>query len=536
MNQEFQRGLGLASASYQGKKNVSEYLFNHKNLFLKYISSPLEKRLTEKLLQTLEDGALCLDYSTLQSLESDLPKSLPEETLNSLEKLHIVSFDGRLYFQKTLDAEKRIAKALERFFTQRNLSHTLSITDPSIKLSSEQEQAIQHCLNNNFSIITGGPGTGKTTIVKLVVQNLINIGYHPSRIRIASPTGKAAKRLNESLTETIQKFAIQPACTLHRLLGHNPGTGKCFFHSENPIPAEVFLIDETSMADIYILDALLQAIPYTDSTKLILVGDPNQLLSVNQGALFTDLVSTGRNQIKLSNPYRQSIEGKEILDIIENIQNPKIDSLQKYQQKEVADKNGVQWIECLEKEEYYTNLKNWYEIYKSTNSQILTPFNKGDLGVTGINQLLDKLYPQAKPMILTTNLPELNLFNGETGYFIEREGGFSLTRSPNWEDTHDLPLFPFQFMDYFQPAYAITIHKSQGSEYENLCLILPSKDDLSQKRQSILTLRLLYTAITRAKKSLTILGSKLAWQKAQINSEMQRTSGLQKYWINNQGS
>lgn len=529
MQTEFQRGYGLARAMFENKENLSIFIPKSKTLFQKYAKTEIESIITESLLEAMESSALCIDYSLIREKHLPLPETIPDEILQSLEKQRIVYSNGCFYFQRILDSEKRIAAHLRAFFNTPSKLYEKIVLDSNISISDEQISAIRHCLNHSFSIITGGPGTGKTTILKMVIENLLNIGYQPEKIKIAAPTGKAAKRLSQSLDDILKKYNIDSPSTLHRLLGHNPLTGLCFFNSENPLNAKVVLVDESSMADIYIMDALLKAFIYSEDSKIIFIGDPDQLLSVNHGAIFSDLVELEKNQVKLTKTFRQAAEGQEITMLVKDIQNQRTNTLSGYSTKDkVIKQTGVTWIECIETEDYRESLSKWYASFKTENSQILTAFNRGDLGIEGINALFLPNEKESIPYILTSNLPELNLFNGEIGLILENNNKyiFKEKTSPTSSEVE----ISVHIKHKFIPAFAITIHKSQGSEYDHVCLVLPSASDLNKKKDSLLTRRLLYTAITRAKKSLCILGPETSWTRAILNQEYQRTSNLKSYW------
>jgi exodeoxyribonuclease V alpha subunit len=527
MKSEFQRGYGLARAIFEKQENLSVFIPKGKILFQKYAKTEIEKLILNHLLDAMESGAICIDQSQIKNL----PLQITEDVLESLRKHHIVLSQGKFYFQRVLDSEKRIASHLNAFFSTPPQKHKSIELDTEISISEEQKAAIQHCLEHSFSIITGGPGTGKTTILKMVIENLLNIGYQPEKIKIAAPTGKAAKRLSQSLGSIFSKYSIEPPSTLHRLLGHNPSTNICFYNSENPLNAKIILMDESSMADIYIMDALLNAFSFSEDSKLIFVGDPDQLLSVNHGAIFSDLVELEKNQVKLTKTFRQSKEGHEISALVKDIKAQKANTLSQFTYKDKTPKlTGVSWMNCLDTKEYEEALTIWYQTFKNENAQILTPFNKGELGIEGINAIFLNNVHENIPYILTSNLPEHNLFNGEIGILLENNGSYIFKEKEKISQSSNEVIIPFHLKHKFLPAFAITIHRSQGSEYDHVCLVLPLEQDSNKKKDSILTRRLLYTAVTRAKKSLCILGPESSWNKSILNQEFERTSGLKFYW------
>jgi exodeoxyribonuclease V alpha subunit len=515
--QELQRGYGLARAIFEKKANLVSLFPKTKAFLHKYTKTEIEKAIIDSLIDAMESGGICIDYQDVLSKNPNLPQTLTSETILALEKQNIIYFQNKFYFKRTYEAEKFIALQLKKFIdTPPKSIKNLQVNQ---NISKEQEKAIQHSVENSLSIITGGPGTGKTTILKIIIDNLIKQNYNPEKILVAAPTGKAAKRLQQSLGE----IEISPPSTIHRLLGYNPKTGLWFYTEENPLSANVIILDECSMVDIYILEALLKAFVYTEESKLILVGDPDQLLSVNRGAIFSNLVELEKNQVKLTKVFRQTQEGKEINFLIQDIKAQKLNSLQNYKSDEIK-KIGVSWIECLNIETYNKIILEWYDLFKDQNFQILTPFNKGELGIETLNELLSQNSNQI-PYIITTNLPEFNLFNGEIGFIQKENGKYYFTE----KDTRNKIEIPEYLHDKFFPAFAITIHKSQGSEYDHVCLILPPQQDLSEKQELFLTRRLVYTGVTRAKKSLCVLGPLDSWNKVITTQEYKRISSLPIY-------
>lgn len=517
------RGYGLARAIFENKTNLSFYTPKPYQILCKEAKTELEEKIVEELFLATESGALCLD---LQFFQKKFPSLLShshihEETLKSLESKNIIFINNKFYFKNTYNAETRIAEKISFLLNLKNsFSTDLSLPD-NFPYSEEQKQAIRNVLNQSFSIITGGPGTGKTTLIRFILFNLIQKnGYSPKKIGLASPTGKAAKRLLESLKDLKD---LEPPATLHRLLGYNPSTGKFFYNEENPLALDVVLIDESSMMNLHILDALLNALLFTPKLKLILIGDPDQLLSVNKGAIFSDLVELEINTSKITKTYRQKQEAEDLVELIQSIREEKTSFLEKYKVDSIQNSSAsVKWIELENEEKFLSHIEDWYEIYKASNSQILTPYNRGTLGVSGINKLLYDKFPQFSPMILNTNLPNLQLFNGETGLI--RQEGENCSFSKDLEFSSGI-LIPYYVLSFFSLAYAITIHKSQGSEYEHILLVLPPNDKLVSKEE-LLTKRLLYTAVTRAKRSVTILGSLATWERAVHNLGYPRMSGL----------
>ncbi|MCB1177793.1 MAG: AAA family ATPase, partial [Leptospiraceae bacterium] len=414
------RGFGIARGLYEKKLNNKDFEFNYSFSKAARISknappSSPERIICEKLVEAHEMGAICLLEESLGNLKIKNKDKLIE----NLKSLKIMYDKNKFYFRNYLEIEKSISYKIKSFLLLKPSTTINPVFPKSPKLSELQEKAITKSLNSVFSIITGGPGTGKTTIIKVILNNLIKNSYDPSRIQIITPTGKAAKRVQESAQELFEENFPKPK-TIHKLISFNPGTGKARFDNENPLDLDVLILDEASMADIFILNLLLEAFPSGEFKKIIFVGDPDQLLPVNSGAIFTDLVLFRKNVSELNISFRQDKDSGIINEIAKEINSGKLSGLLKYESFNIQkfDK-GLQFILTEKTEEIIDIMNKWYEIYPKGTSQILTPFNKGKLGIDGINSYFtDKLDEKEYPAILIKNLSEFLLYNGETGYLI----------------------------------------------------------------------------------------------------------------------
>lgn len=413
-----------------------------------------------------------------------------------------------------------------------------------IKLGDLQRKAVYEAVESGLVIITGGPGTGKTTTINAIIKLF---EMQNMEILLAAPTGRAAKRMTETTGMEAQ--------TIHRLLelNGNPEEGGSmrFERNElNPLEADVIIIDEMSMVDIYLMYSLLKAV--TVGTRLILVGDVNQLPSVGPGKVLKDIISSEKfNVVRLSEIFRQAAES----DIITNAhkinagQSIRLDNKSKdFFMLSMSSSLQIQraLVSLIaEKLPPYVDATK-YDI------QVLTPSRKGELGVENLNKILQQYINPPAPnkrekqwgeVIFRENDKVMQIkndyqmewkivtkkgltikegsgvFNGDCG-IIREINEFAGTITVEF-DEGKLVEYTGATLEELELAYAITIHKSQGSEYP--AVIIP----LLNAPKPLLNRNLLYTAVTRARKCVTIVGSENSVNEMiQNESEMKRNSGL----------
>ena len=413
-----------------------------------------------------------------------------------------------------------------------------------IKLGDLQRKAVYEAVESGLVIITGGPGTGKTTTINAIIKLF---EMQNMEILLAAPTGRAAKRMTETTGMEAQ--------TIHRLLelNGNPEEGGSmrFERNElNPLEADVIIIDEMSMVDIYLMYSLLKAV--TVGTRLILVGDVNQLPSVGPGKVLKDIISSEKfNVVRLSEIFRQAAES----DIITNAhkinagQSIRLDNKSKdFFMLSMSSSLQIQraLVSLIaEKLPPYVDATK-YDI------QVLTPSRKGELGVENLNKILQQYINPPAPgkrekqwgeVIFRENDKVMQIkndyqmewkivtkkgltikegsgvFNGDCG-IIREINEFAGTVTVEF-DEGKLVEYTGATLEELELAYAITIHKSQGSEYP--AVIIP----LLNAPRPLLNRNLLYTAVTRARKCVTIVGSENSFNEMiQNESEMKRNSGL----------
>ena len=439
---------------------------------------------------SFEESNIYLDY--LYVSESYIASKLAKMALND---------DFKILF----DIEKEIREAIKSL---------------SIKLSKIQIDAIKSCFEENISIITGGPGTGKTTIINTISKIYLDNGYN---ISLCAPTGRAAKRIEE--TTGIE------AKTIHRMLGYIPSSyddiGHFEYNEDNPLDTDVIIIDEMSMVDVVLFEKLLRGMK--DNTRLVIVGDVDQLPSVGAGNVLRDLINSKKiKYTKLVDIFRQSESSNIIVNAhkINNGQEPILNEKNSdffflKTETPAITRNVV--VDLISK-----RLPNAYGYDFSKDIQILTQSRKGICGVFELNRLLqdilnpktettdellvgNKLFRVNDKVMQTKNNYNLSFFdsdgeenfgvyNGDMGHiiFIDKS---SKKLTVEMDDNRVID-YTLEDLDNLELAYAITIHKSQGSVFKSV--IIPMFDGY----RLLQTRNLLYTAITRAKENIVLVGDK----------------------------
>ena len=375
-------------------------------------------------------------------------------------------------------------------------------------LSEEQVQAIQNSLEAGVSIITGGPGTGKTRIIEGLAQVLVN-GFRKT-IRICAPTGRAAKRIAEN--QALKKF--QPS-TIHMLKAMIDSSAK-------DIEFDTLIVDESSMIDINLFNDLVKMLPL--GSQLILIGDVDQLPPVGAGQPFLDLIRSKKIVVsRLSKQFRQgsdsvipkvarAINKGELIEFSSDFSSSGF-SFVEVDKGQVVEK-------IIEVVDFFTGNKNGSIDFDKT--QILSPMRRYSSGLINLNSIMQKKYnPDGEKVfskmegekeikfcagdkvICTQNDYDIDVRNGDIGYVVNKVG-----KNIRVEFDGEMKLFHNNKIDYLDLAYAITVHKSQGSEYPNV--VMPIVDD----HRIMLTRKLIYTAITRGKQNVCLIGSKRVLREA----------------------
>jgi exodeoxyribonuclease V alpha subunit len=374
-------------------------------------------------------------------------------------------------------------------------------------LSPSQRQAVATALTSKITIITGGPGVGKTTIVTSILYAL---SAKRMRVRLCAPTGRAAKRLAEATG--------LEAKTIHRLLVFDPKAHGFTYGETNPLPVDVLVVDEVSMVDVVLMSQLLRAIPA--HAAVLMVGDVDQLPSVGPGAVLADLIASGSvPTVTLSEIFRQAAASQIIVNA-HRINRGQLPVEPQEPRQESAGRRDFYVIPADTPDEIQQKLlrvvteriPQRFGLHPIRDIQVLTPMNRGSLGARALNELLQRtLNPDAQPrisrfgwtyapgdkVIQTVNDYDKDVFNGDMGQIkrIDPEDG----RLVVGVDSREV-IYEFGDLDELALAYTATVHKSQGSEYP--AVVIP----LATQHYPMLERNLLYTGVTRGKQLVVLIG------------------------------
>ncbi|HQU08854.1 MAG TPA: AAA family ATPase, partial [Opitutales bacterium] len=390
-----------------------------------------------------------------------------------------------------------------------------------VSLAEQQREALERALSSKISIITGGPGTGKTTMLKALVRIL---GAKQVGMVLAAPTGRAAQRMHESTGHAAQ--------TIHRLLKYEPGSGRFVHREGNPIHGEFFVVDEASMLDTALAAALLAAIPA--HAHLVIVGDIYQLPSVGPGQVLRDWIDSELTPVtRLTAIYRQTA-GSAIVSLAHEILEghseapsavaslERVDPGKELHFIHAPDGASAQHILVELCTRYFPK---WYPQDHRTGVQILAPMHRGEVGTVALNRMIQQAvnpHGHALPgiplrvgdrVIQTRNLYEKNVFNGDLGV-IEAVDPDAVTLTADFE--REVVTFERLELGDLQLAYAISVHKSQGSEFP--IVVIP----LLKEHYIMLQRNLLYTAITRSRHKVFLIGDPAAYTLAVRKAEATR--------------
>ena len=535
-----------------------------------------------------------------------------EEAASALVGDVVVKGDGRWFFQKNKSAVDAIRKGIANrmnaaagggfvpvALSKAELREAITFTDPAsgnaYALNADQKTAVEKVAAQRLTVVTGGPGTGKTTVVCSFLRALFARGVvKPADVALAAPTARAGQRMGEAIRKQCMRFGgkddpvrkaieILKGQTIHSLLGGYPPNWT--YAAENRLPHKLVIVDETSMVDINLMKALLDALE--ENCRLVLLGDGDQLPSVDAGAVLGDLVggADGTFLVKL----RESNRFTGRLAACAQAINDKTEGLAESQRwqnfvalsTDVALKPAEDWVSPLLQSEMrcfravlpanvrpdlcHQLVVKWAEDFgllkggagtlltlaqtfpkddesltagrhsKASDalfaaldrSRILTVVREGAFGARGVNELLVKKryggrlpanpYDKAGvPVIVTRNARARNLFNGDIGVTVKGENGMEAI----FPRGDEVVVCPVDLLPEHDLGYAITVHKSQGSEFDNVLVLLPNREE-----NPLLSRPLVYTGITRAKKRAVVVGTEKALTAA-LAKKLERDTGI----------
>jgi exodeoxyribonuclease V alpha subunit len=485
-------------------------------------------------------------------------------------------FDGEwVYAERMRVLEERFCARVGGRVERRLPSHDGKVTkvlravaDGPPALTDEQKRAVRKALTSPFALVTGGPGTGKTTIVVALLRALSWTGVTMEAIAIAAPTGKAAQRLQEALASGLAAAARDMAeaalstippepQTLHRLLGWSPSTGRFARHENDPLPHRVVVVDEASMIDLAAMDRLLRAL--RPDARLVLLGDADQLPSVEAGAVFRDLCAAlGAERLTVNLRVASDPSAQRIVDAARAVNAGRVDShftaavttrrtaeelcfegvehlaapwtetgealLERWWSARVASLEGfaervsrpLRMRDGQLEESDQHELRALFEHYGRARLLCATRGRAFETGAEAINDaLLARLRGGARPrrwravelapgtpVLFERNDYERRLFNGDQGLVVRVDTGDGSGARPTavFPRRGGFVAFPVDSLTDLVPAFAMTVHKAQGSEFDHVGLVLPEAD------MPLLTRELVYTAMTRARRSVVLVG------------------------------
>ncbi len=440
-----------------------------------------------------------------------------DSTLNScLSRKIFVKKDERIYLKSQYDAQEFISSFLVQFpfenlydYDKNELKKSLSEIQEKLNINYDeiQMQAIETFFDNDLMILTGGPGTGKTTVVRGIVHTFKKL-FPYSQVCCCAPTGRAAKRLSE-LTETNTN-------TIHSLLQWDLETNTFGKNDKEPLNIDLLVIDEFSMVDNWLFYNLLKASAYVK--KICIIGDEDQLPSVGPGCLLKDLINTNLWPIvRLKKIFRQA-EGSGVIKLADEIKNNNVNF------EEIANDVAFYNVDSFNVSTYIINIINKAILkgYDLNDIQVLSCMYKGLCGIDYLNVQLQKVFNPKNDdlreikvderifrvndkILQLKNQPDDDVYNGDIGILVDIEYA-----SENQEKVNKIFIdFDGILVEYTQEnfvnikhAYCISIHKSQGSEYPIVIVPIVKENSLMLEK------KLIYTAVTRAKKSVIILGDK----------------------------
>ena len=522
-----------------------------------------------RVLDERGEPALDVEYPALDAWTEALARSrlvaVGEPKVR--EPRPLVLSGRRLYLARYFEYERRLAEALlrrvgrdEEGLDGERLSTDLARLFPEGSPGANEQRTAAHlAVLSRLSVISGGPGTGKTyTVAKILVllqEQALGAGRDPYRIALLAPTGKAAQRLGEAIQKILAELGTGPrmpatvpaASTIHRALGYQPRTPTRFRHDrQNPLPCDLVVVDEASMVDLALMAKLVDAVP--DGARLVLLGDKDQLASVEAGSILADMYagrargaepSLADGMVELSHSHRFR-EGSGIAELARAVnagdtagalavlrESPHVTLEPLPDPERLAKSLGAI---ALEKFGRLESASVDDKLALLDGFRILCAHRRGPFGVETLNEWvslylrkrgaleLDGDFYEGRPIIVTANDYQVELYNGDVGV-IGRDGAPELPLAACFGAIGARRSVPLALLPPHETAFAMSVHKAQGSEFDEVLLLL------GDRPSPLLTRELVYTAVTRARRRVRIFGSPEILAAA-IASRVQRASGL----------
>ncbi len=541
----------LARRVDQGELNPIDAHFSQLMLRLSASADPALGHLFADLCHSLANQHSCLDLAQRPDGKSLVPLLRTLAIVGNGDTETPLVLDGNLLFMHRYHRyEVRIAADLiarNQVIADPGSAYIEAILNQQDSLTGAQREATRLALTSRLSIIVGGPGTGKTfTAVSILRAILAQGGDHPPVIRVAAPTGKAAMRLAEAIGQTGIPDVVTVQ-TLHRLLGVR-ANGRDYRHGPgNPLPVDVVLVDEVSMVDLPMMHRLLMALPA--EARLILLGDPDQLPSVETGNMLTDICRPEPDRHLLAEAIRR-LETNYRFDAAKGIgrlsrevrsgaitSTADDDEISFHRPVDLVPEHLLQIFSAYTvalKGESHHDLQQSFEA-----ARILCPVRDGEFGVVALNEAVEtalsaaglintgERYYHGRPILITRNDYNLRLANGDVGLCLRRTADAEpivvFRDTGNTEREYLASRLPPH-----ETCFAMTVHKAQGSEFDHVALVLPDRSNPTA--ESVMTRELVYTAITRARRTVALYGAPDVLQRC-LDHRTQRQSGLaQRFW------
>jgi exodeoxyribonuclease V alpha subunit len=503
------------------------------------------KHLVRELSRALADGHSCLPLNP-----GDREMLMVSPLVSEGQRTPLVLFNESLYLHRYFTYEARLAAGIKELAGRKSNRDGAALLDaifgPDNGENDGQKSAARLAVERSLAIISGGPGTGKTTTVVKIIGILLEAFGSDLQVALAAPTGKAAMRLSMAVGRSKEDLPFSAATkaavpdetrTLHRLLGAQDRSVYFRHNRENPLPWDVVVVDEASMVDLAMMSKLVEALK--PDSRLILLGDKDQLVSVESGAVLADLVEAlPENTVELQKTFRfdtainrlsRAVNSGDVEAARMCLADPTSQST-RFLTESLRDFAGSRYLEYMRQVENVQDVGEEKVFAVFNRFRILCAMRLGTFGVEGINTEMEQfLYRQGyeclattwypgRPVLITRNDYSLDLYNGDVGIALPDPAGDGVRvvfQRPDGTLKSCLP----NRLPPCETAYAMTIHKSQGSEFDDVLVVLPEKEN------PIVSRELVYTALTRARKQVLVSASEEIFRLA-LERKIRRYSNL----------